>query len=191
MVSAARVTFGRRLIAVLALSTLLVMVVLASSAVALTPPPGQGRPASPGVCQFAIAPVDATGAVGPGSVTVSVIALPTIDESLLVQLFVNGSVAQSRSVTPPPALPVVFAPITVVTGDTISANYILRGVSTYSTVCATASGQTVVRVGGAQATRLAFTGSSNTSTMVLVAVSALALGTVFLVGARRRRGVNA
>lgn len=180
----------RRSIVVTALSALLATVALAAPAGALEPPPGEGEPASPGLCVFAITPVDATGAVVPGPVTVSVTSLPTIDETLQVQLFLNGVVVQTRVVTPPPVLPITFAPIDVVEGDSISVNYILRGVSTYSTVCAIVAGQSVVRVGGIQATRLAFTGSSNTTTMLLVAVSVLVVGFVFVVGARRRQRVH-
>ncbi|MFI5047452.1 MAG: LPXTG cell wall anchor domain-containing protein [Acidimicrobiia bacterium] len=174
-----------------AVSTVLATVAFASGAAALSPPKGEGQPASPGVCTFAVAPLAPDGSLQPGSVTVSVTALPTIDESLTVQLFLNGAVTQSRAVSPPPALPVTFTPINVITGDSIAVNYILRGVSTYSTVCATVEGQTAIRVGGIQAARLAFTGSSNTSTMVLVAVAAMVLGLVLVVGTRRRRHVNA
>jgi LPXTG-motif cell wall-anchored protein len=176
---------------VLALSALLASFAFAAAAGALSPPPGEGRPASPGSCVFGITPAAADGAMEPGSVTVSVTQLPTIDEPLTVQLFRNGSVVQSRVVNPPPGLPVNFNPIDVVAGDTVSVNYILRNVSTYSTVCATVAGQTVVTVRGAQAARLAFTGSSNTSTFVLVGVAALVLGLVFVVGSRRRHRVSA
>jgi LPXTG-motif cell wall-anchored protein len=186
-------SWARRSIGVVAVAAIALTVVCASAASALSPAPGEGQPASPGICVWAFTPAAADGGMEPGSVSVSITSLPTIDESLTVQLFLDGNVVQSRVVTPPPGLPVDFAPITVADGDSVSVNYILRSVSTYSTVCATVGGESVVRVRalGAQASRLAFTGSSHTSTMVLVAVAALVLGLVLVVGARRRRHVNA
>ena len=174
-----------------AVSAALASVAFATTAGALSPSPGEGQPTSPGTCVFAWTPAAADGGLVPGPVTMSVTQLPTIDEPLTVQLFLNGSLVQSRGVNPPPALPIAFNPINVDDDDSVSVNYILRGVSTYSTVCASVAGQTAVRVQGTQASRLAFTGSSGTSTMVLVAVTALVLGLVFVVGARRRHRVNA
>ena len=181
-----------RRLAMVVLPAVVLAIASSTAAGALSPPPGEGQPASPGTCVFAFAPAAADGAMQPGSVTVSVTALPTIDEALTVQLFLDGAVVQSRVVSPPPSLPVVFTPINVVDGDSVSVNYILRDQSTYSTVCATVAGETVVRVRvlGAQASRLAFTGSSNTTTTVLVGVAAIVLGLVLVVGARRRRRVH-
>jgi len=176
---------------VVAVSAALASVAFATTAGALSPSPGEGQPASPGTCVFAWSPEGADGGLVPGVVTVSVTQLPTIDEPVTVQLFLNGTLVQSLPVNPSPSLPIAFNPIDIESGDSVAVNYILRGVSTYSTVCASVGGQAAVRIGGTSASRLAFTGSSSTSTMVLVAVSALVLGLVFVVGARRRHRVNA
>lgn len=178
----------RRLIGTTALAVLVAGTVFATGAAALEPPPGEGQPASPGACFFGL---DSTV---PGPVTVTVSVLPTIDEPLTLQLFHNGAVVQSIVVDPPPALPIAFDPINVADGDTISVNYILRGVSTYSTGCDSPLGTVVtIRPAGAQVARpaaLALTGSSNTTRNALIAFAAIMFGAVLVIGTRRRSSVR-
>ena len=73
----------------------------------------------------------------------------------------------------------------------LSANFTVEG-SAYVASCADPSGQVVVKVAAAAASTnkpagaLAFTGSSDTPSYVLVGIAALALGAVLVVAARRR-----
>jgi LPXTG-motif cell wall-anchored protein len=78
----------------------------------------------------------------------------------------------------------------------VSATFAVAGGS-YATGCADPEGLVVVRVKAAtaaqaaqQAQALAFTGSNNTSTFVLIGIAALVVGMVLTVGARRRSGVS-
>jgi LPXTG-motif cell wall-anchored protein len=78
----------------------------------------------------------------------------------------------------------------------VSATFAVAGGS-YATGCANPEGLLVVRVKAAtaaqaaqQAQALAFTGSNNTSTFVLIGVAALVVGMVLTVGARRRSRVS-
>lgn len=76
----------------------------------------------------------------------------------------------------------------------ISANFTLAGLS-YATGCANAEGLLVTRVdplaaAAVQAQALAFTGSNNTTSFVLIGVTALIVGIVLTVGARRRSRVS-
>ena len=79
----------------------------------------------------------------------------------------------------------------------VSATFTVAGGS-YATVCADPEGLVVVRVRAAgenvqraaQAQALAFTGSNNTTSFVLIGVTALVVGIVLTVGARRRSRVS-
>jgi LPXTG-motif cell wall-anchored protein len=77
----------------------------------------------------------------------------------------------------------------------ISATFTLSG-SNYATGCASPAGLLVVRVdpvvaaAAAQRQALAFTGSNNTTSFVLIGVTALVVGIVLTVGARRRGRVS-
>jgi len=180
----------RKLIGMTGLALLVSAGSLAGTAAALQPPPGEGQPASPGGCTFAVSQTTPS----PPPVVVSVTSLPTVDEPITVQLFINSIVVQSIVVPaqpPAPTLPLLFTQVNLVTGDTIAVNYILRNQSTYATDCIGPGGQTVIRIAPAAAARLAFTGSSNTMRNVLIAFSAIAIGTVLVVGTRRRNRVNA
>jgi len=76
----------------------------------------------------------------------------------------------------------------------VSATFTVAG-SSYSTGCANPEGLLVVRVTAAgesvqRAQALAFTGSNNTTSFVLIGVTALVVGIVLTVGARRRSRVS-
>ena len=77
----------------------------------------------------------------------------------------------------------------------IVANFFLEGedhTNAYAKGCGDPQGSLVVRVRGAQAAQaLALTGSNNTSTFVMIGVSALVVGIVLTVGARRRSRISA
>lgn len=77
----------------------------------------------------------------------------------------------------------------------ITATFTLAGDNNYSTGCSNPQGLLVVRVLGAsvvaqQVQALAFTGSNNTTSFVLIGVTALIVGVVLTVGARRRSRVS-
>ena len=78
----------------------------------------------------------------------------------------------------------------------MSATFTVAGGS-YATGCADPDGLVVVRVRAAgenvqraQAQALAFTGSNNTTSFVLIGVTALVVGIVLTVGARRRSRIS-
>jgi LPXTG-motif cell wall-anchored protein len=136
--------------------------------------------------------VPATG----GSVTVTGTA-PSGFGTVTVTLFVNGSPAGSQTVADGGTFSFT---VTVVPGDQITVGFTTLAGSAYTATCGTATGVTVlgVQVAAASATKspvqvesaLAFTGSSNTPSYVLVGVAALVLGLVLVVAARRRSHVN-
>ena len=72
----------------------------------------------------------------------------------------------------------------------ISANFAVTSGNGYSTGCADPNGLSVIRVQATSASQpvqaLAFTGSNNTTSIVLVGVAALIVGIVLTIGARRR-----
>jgi LPXTG-motif cell wall-anchored protein len=78
----------------------------------------------------------------------------------------------------------------------VTVNYTFGTDNAYATGCTGPGGVTVVRAEAiskgatAPAKALAFTGSSNTPTFVVIGLAALALGFVFVVAARRRSQVN-
>ncbi len=138
--------------------------------------------------------VPATG----GSVTVTGTA-PSGFGTVTVTLFVNGNSAGSQTVGSGGTFSFT---VTVVPGDQITVGFATLAGSAYTAVCGTAAGVTVLgvqaQVAAASASRspvqvesaLAFTGSSNTPSYVLVGVAALVLGLVLVVAARRRSQVN-
>jgi LPXTG-motif cell wall-anchored protein len=73
----------------------------------------------------------------------------------------------------------------------VSVNYTYGNKNAYVTGCTGPGGVTVLRAeGAAKAANLAFTGSSNTTTYVLIGAAAIVLGIVLVVAARRRSHVN-
>jgi LPXTG-motif cell wall-anchored protein len=81
-------------------------------------------------------------------------------------------------------------------GTDVSATFTVAGGS-YATGCANPEGLVVVRVRAAaenvqraQAQALAFTGSNNTTSFVLIGLTALVVGIVLTVGARRRSRIS-
>jgi LPXTG-motif cell wall-anchored protein len=76
----------------------------------------------------------------------------------------------------------------------VTVNYTFGTDNAYATGCTGPGGVTVVRAEaiskGTAPKALAFTGSSNTPTFVVIGLAALVLGFVFVVAARRRSQVN-
>jgi LPXTG-motif cell wall-anchored protein len=82
-------------------------------------------------------------------------------------------------------------------GGSISVGYVrtIDG-NAYTAVCGTVAGEVAVRVEAANASRgpsaaaLAFTGSSDTPSYVLIGIAAVVVGAVLVVAARRRKQVS-
>jgi LPXTG-motif cell wall-anchored protein len=172
-----------RVVAVAALAAASLVVVFALPAAADQPPP------SPGPCTFTVSPnpVDTF----PADVTVS----GTAPSGVTVTVFVNGA-ADGSSVASGGQFSI---PVHLTAASDISVNYTFGNKNAYSTGCAGPGGATVVRVSaqeaqraqqGQQAAQLAFTGSNNTPSFILIGVAALIVGIVLTVGARRRARVN-
>jgi LPXTG-motif cell wall-anchored protein len=155
--------------------------VFATSAAAADPPP------SPGPCTFTVTPKPV--ASFPADVVVS----GTVPQSgVTVTAFVNG-VADGSVVAG--ANLQLSIPVHLTSAANISVNYFFGNKNAYSTGCADPGGALVVRVDVAsaaatQSRALAFTGSNNTLSFVLVGVAALVVGLVLTVGARRRNKVS-
>jgi LPXTG-motif cell wall-anchored protein len=130
----------------------------------------------------------------------------TAPNGVNVLLFANGVAA-----TPNAASDVVSQPVTdgsfalkytVNSAVDLSVNFTFGNQNAYTAGCATPGGEVVVRVDvspnnvvatptpAAQAQALAFTGSNDTPSYVLIGVAAVVIGAVFVVAARRRRQVS-
>jgi LPXTG-motif cell wall-anchored protein len=176
-------TSSRRLTRIAVMSAIVAVVALpafATSAAADNPPP------SPGPCTFTVTPNPVASfpadVVVSGSVPVS---------GVTVTVFVNG--VADGSVVAGASLQFSI-PVHLTAAANISVNYFFGNQNAYSTGCATPEGSLVVRVdvsSGAAAQALAFTGSNNTHSFVLIGIAALVVGLVLTVGARRRNKISA
>jgi LPXTG-motif cell wall-anchored protein len=89
---------------------------------------------------------------------------------------------------------------TVTAAVDLSVNFTFGNQNAYTAGCATPGGEVVVRVNvspavvnrppAAQAAALAFTGSSDTPSYVLIGIAAVVLGAVLVIAARRRSQVS-
>jgi len=157
-------------------------------------------PTSPGTCTFELsgAGVGADGVVAslPADVIVSG-QVPT--GATVVQLFLAqpfGTPLVLNQSVAPVGNAYSFAPVHITQAADISVTFLFGNGNSYTTTCTGPGGLTVVRirpaVAAVQAARpLAFTGSSNTTEYVLIGVGLLAVGSVLVVGARRRNRVRA
>jgi LPXTG-motif cell wall-anchored protein len=155
-------------------------------------------PASPGTCTFTLSGtgVNADGTVTslPADVIVSG-AVPT--GATVVQLFVAqpfGTPLVLNQSIAPVGNAYAFAPVHITVESDISVSYLFGNQNAYTTTCSGPGGLTVVRIrpAGVQAARpLAFTGSNDTMQYVLIGAGLLAVGSVLVVGARRRNRVRA
>jgi LPXTG-motif cell wall-anchored protein len=158
--------------------------------------PGSGAPAVPGDCTFSATPNPV--AALPANVTVA----GTAPGGVTVEMFVNGSTTPSASqVLPATPDPGSFSfPLTVTANNTqVDINYTYGDQNAYVQGCTDVAGTVVTRItvqaAGEQvvkpaAAALAFTGSNNTPTYVLIGVGAVVIGLVLVVAARRRSRVH-
>jgi LPXTG-motif cell wall-anchored protein len=139
----------------------------------------------------------------PTQVTISGTA-PTSDNTHMV-LYADGVPATANAPTDVVQQDVTTGAFTlkytVTVATDLTVNYTYGNQNAYTAGCATPLGVVVVRVvevKGVAVTRaddpgaraLAFTGSSNTPSYVLVGVAALVLGAVLVIAARRRSRVS-
>ena len=163
------------------------------------------------IAAFAAVPLFATSAsaveAGPGGVCTFSVVPDVISPPFPAPVHIEGTAPAGATVTAyNGATPLVSALVDGnghftsadfgVNPDTlVSANFAV-GDSSYATGCGDPEGLVVVRVGGATAAAqqqqqaLAFTGSNNTTSFVLIGVTALVVGVVLTVGARRRNRIS-
>ncbi|MFN8027727.1 MAG: LPXTG cell wall anchor domain-containing protein [Acidimicrobiia bacterium] len=154
--------------------------------------PGEGAPPVPGDCTFSVTPNPV--AALPANVTVA----GTAPAGVTVELFVNGSTTpaatQTLAASPDPA-PFSF-PLTVTANNTqVDINYTYGSQNAYVQGCTDVAGTVVTRItvqtaGENVARPLAFTGSNNTPTYVIIGAAAIVVGLVLVVAARRRSRVH-
>jgi LPXTG-motif cell wall-anchored protein len=162
------------------------------------------------IAAFAVVPVFATSAsavVAGGVCTFNVLPNP-ISPPFPAQVHIEGSAPLGSTVTAFSGATPLVSVATDSGGNFHSANFPINpgtdvtatftiGGSSYATGCASPEGLVVIRVdpvgaqqAQAQAQALAFTGSNNTTTFVLIGVTALVVGVVLTVGARRRSRIS-
>jgi LPXTG-motif cell wall-anchored protein len=163
------------------------------------------------VAAFAIVPLLASSASavdgGAGGVCVFRV-LPNPVSGFPAQVQVEGTAPAGSTVTAYSGATPLASTVTNGSGSFATGNFSLGGATNvtanftvvdgngYATGCADPSSLTVVRVEAAtasqqQAQALAFTGSNNTSSFALIGVTALIVGIVLTVGARRRSRLSA
>jgi hypothetical protein len=156
--------------------------------------PGEGMPADPG-CNFTLT-INTVGGVvppipGPVNITVTG-AVGGNPSGVLVSLVLDGVIGAGKPLGTGGSF--VFGPQNVPVPMNVSISYSYGNQNAYTNLCLGPGGQSVVRiVPGAEAVArpLAFTGSSDTTRNVLIGFSALMVGTVLVVGSRRRKHSNA
>ena len=121
----------------------------------------------------------------PANVTVSGTASPV---GATITAYLDGVAANTTTVKSDDT----FSMVVHVTGEANLTVGLSFGLNGYTGTCATPSGELVVRIRAAEAAKaaLAFTGSSNTVSYLLVGLAAVVLGFVFVIAARRRSQIN-
>jgi LPXTG-motif cell wall-anchored protein len=171
-------------VALIALVALFALPMLAAGAQEGGPPP------SPGQCTF-----NATG-TAPGPVTGSVTVPAGATE---VTVTFTGGNPSTQTFSPVPAgggtFNFTFAAPT--TPGVVTANYVYGNKNAYSTGCQGPNGEAEIAIEAANAARpaaqaqqLAFTGSSDTPSFVLIGIAALVVGAVLVIAARRHKQVS-
>jgi LPXTG-motif cell wall-anchored protein len=156
-----------------------------------------GPPPSPGGCTFS-----AAGTV-PGTVTGSVI-VPAGASQVVVTYTPNAD--EQGDLTPqvftfaaPDGGGTVNFSFDVTQAGVVTANFLYGNQNAYATGCTGPGGIEAIAISrapsaptqpAAQAAALAFTGSSNTPSYVLIGIAALVLGAVLVVAAKRRSQVS-
>ena len=180
-----------RILAGLAVAAVLVVALAMPSGAQTTTTfvPGEGAAPSPGPCTFAVTSTAPTQF--PASVTVEG-TTPT-GQAVHVSVFFqqdgspNNNVVGQQDLANGGAFSVTF---TANGAGNVSANYTYGPKNAYTTGCATVNGLVVVRVEAQAATKLAFTGSNNTPSLILIGTVALIAGLVLVIAVRRRSEIT-
>lgn len=184
----------RKLIGTTTVATIVALFGLAGVASAGVMIPGEGAPANPG-CNFTVTFNTPDGLVPAGATSVTATVTGAIGgnpSGVLVSLVLDGVAGTPKALNPDGTF--VFGPQVISVPVDISISYTYGNKNAYSDFCIGPGGQSVVRVraaGEVAARALAFTGSSDTTRNVLIGFAALMLGTVLVVGTRRRKHANA
>jgi LPXTG-motif cell wall-anchored protein len=178
-----------------ALFGLLVVFVTAPGLAGAQTVPGEGAPPVPGDCTFSVTPNPITAI--PSTVSVA----GTAPGGVTVELFVDGAATPAQSqVLPATPNPGQFSFALSVTHDptSVEVSYLYGNKNAYVQGCTDIAGNIVTRItkatapteAPAVASKLAFTGSNDTTTYVLIGAAAVVVGLVLVVAARRRSRVN-
>jgi LPXTG-motif cell wall-anchored protein len=135
----------------------------------------------------------------PSQVTITGTA-PSTDNTTVV-LFADGVAASPVGATDVVSQAITDGTFTLkytVNAPTnLSVNFTFGNQNAYTAICALPSGETVVRIEAQQAAQaarpsaqLAFTGSSDTPSFVLIGIAALVVGAVLVIAARRHKQVS-
>jgi LPXTG-motif cell wall-anchored protein len=151
-------------------------------------------PPSPGLCiNF-----NATAPNGiPGDVVGSV-DVPAGANLVIITFTPTGGVPETHEFdVPSPAGGTIGFTFPITTTGVVTANYLYGNQNAYATGCTGPGGILAIEISRpvpaaapAAAAKLAFTGSSDTPTYVLIGVAALVFGLVLVVAARRRSQVS-
>ena len=189
----------RKLIGVTAIAMVAGTFALAGVAGAGLMIPGEGAPPDPG-CSFAVVINEPGGVVPPGATTTNITVSGAIGGDFTgaeVTLLLDGIDSASQPVDPANGS-FVFGPLDVNVPVDVSISYSYGNENAYTNFCIGPGGQSVIRVEAGAVARpaeraraLAFTGSDDTTRNVLIGVAAVVLGTLLVVGTRRRHQVKA
>jgi len=183
----------RRLVGAVALATLVGGIALVDAASA-----GTMAPEKSGPCTYEIVGQPGITTVEtdlPTTITVRVSAPATAHVSVFVSPLPSGTPVEFGPQVSTGA-PLEFGPIAVSAPSSVTAGYTTADGSAYAASCSDPGGAAAIQViaagaGVNRAAPLAFTGSDDTTTHVLIAAAAIVLGTVLVVGTRRRSRVKA
>jgi hypothetical protein len=159
-----------------------------------TPPPDPG-------CSFTVVINEPGGVVPEGATSTNITVTGAIGgdfSGALVSLLLNGSPVEEKAVNAGDGS-FVFGPMQVSLPVDVSISYSFGNENAYTNFCIGPGGQSVVRVEAGAVARpaaapgraLAFTGSDDTTRNVLIGIAAVVLGTVLVVGTRRRSRLKA
>ena len=150
-----------------------------------------GAPVSPGACSLAAsgtAPGPVTGTVTVPSGATQVLVIFTPSEGDLTP--------QPHPYAAPAGGGVVDFSFDVTVPGLVSANYLYGNQNAYATTCTGPGGVAAIEISRPRpaaapaAQALAFTGSSDTPSYVLIGIAAIVVGAVLVVAARRRSQVS-
>jgi LPXTG-motif cell wall-anchored protein len=181
-----------RILAGLAVAAVLVVVLALPSGAQTTTTtfvPGEGAQPSPGPCTFDVTPLTVTQV--PATFTASG-TVPT-GQAIHVTVFFQQDGSPDNNAVGQQDLPNggAFSVTFSANGPgNVSANYTYGPQNAYTTGCATVNGLTVVRVEAQTVTKLAFTGSSNTPSLILIGTVALIAGLALVIAVRRRSEIT-